>query len=128
LGGHELVGTGELAKRHRGHRTGRRSPRGVGVYGVHILAPDTDTTTHYHFVAVHWNPRFWGEPIDSEVGQQIGTLRRFAFEEQEGAIISAQQRAILDPPVDTSRPVMLEIDAGPHRFPSHSRQHDPGGG
>jgi hypothetical protein len=89
---------------------------GVGVYGVHILTPETATTTHYHFTAVRWNPRSWGEPIDSEVRQKLTTLRRFAFEEQDGAIISAQQRAILDPAVDTSRPVLLEIDAGPLRF------------
>jgi vanillate O-demethylase monooxygenase subunit len=89
---------------------------GVGIYGVHLLTPETETTTHYHFTAVRWNPRSWGEPTDSELRQQISDLRRMAFEEQDRVMIAAQQRAKLDPGIDTSRPVLLEVDAGPVRF------------
>ena len=88
---------------------------GVGIHGFHLLTPETETTTHYYFTAVRWNPRSWGEPIDSEVRRQISEVRRMAFEEQDRVMIAAQQRAKLDPAVDTSRPVLLEVDAGPVR-------------
>jgi vanillate O-demethylase monooxygenase subunit len=88
---------------------------GVGIYGFHLLTPETDTTTHYHFTAVRWNPRSWGEPVDSELRRQISELRRMAFEEQDRVMIAAQHRAKRDPAVDTSRPILLDIDAGPVR-------------
>ena len=28
---------------------------GTGYYGIHLLTPETDSSTHYHFAAVRWN-------------------------------------------------------------------------
>ena len=89
---------------------------GAGIFGTHFLTPETETTTLYHFAAVRQNPRSWGEAIDAEIRAQMSDLRRHAFEDQDKAIIDAQQRNVLDPCADTSRPVLLDIDAGPARF------------
>jgi phenylpropionate dioxygenase-like ring-hydroxylating dioxygenase large terminal subunit len=88
---------------------------GTGVYGTHFLTPETESTTHYHFAAVRQNPRSWGEPIDSELRQIVSDLRRRAFEDEDKTIIDAQQRNFDDPAIDTSHPVVLEVDVGPVR-------------
>lgn len=89
---------------------------GSGIYGTHFLTPETETTTLYHFCAVRQNPRTWGPEIDAEIRTQMSDLRRHAFEDQDRLIIEAQQRAYLDPAVNTDRPIIQEIDAGPVRF------------
>jgi phenylpropionate dioxygenase-like ring-hydroxylating dioxygenase large terminal subunit len=89
--------------------------QGTGVFGTHFLTPETGSTTHYHFAAVRQNPRTWGEPIDSELRQIVTELRRRAFEEEDKAMIDAQQRNFDDPAIDTDHPVALEVDAGPAR-------------
>jgi vanillate O-demethylase monooxygenase subunit len=89
---------------------------GTGIFGIHILTPETETSTLYHFVAVRQNPRSWGESIDREVRQKLTDLRHHAFENQDRVMIEAQHAAILDPALDTSRPSLLDVDAGPVRF------------
>ncbi|MGE0846348.1 MAG: Rieske 2Fe-2S domain-containing protein [Flavobacteriaceae bacterium] len=98
--------------------TGIGAPReaGSGIFGTHFLTPETETTTLYHFCAVRQNPRSWGAEIDAEIRGQMSDMRRHAFEDQDKLIIEAQQQAILDPCVDTDRPIIQEIDAGPVRF------------
>lgn len=94
------------------------APRGegTGIYGVHLLTPETDVTTLYHFVAVRWNPIPFPEDRAAEIRAQLSELRRHAFEDQDKVIIDAQQAHILDPHIDTSRPALFEIDIGPTRF------------
>lgn len=89
---------------------------GSGIFGTHFLTPETETTTLYHFCAVRQNPRSWGAEIDAEIRAQMSDLRRHAFEDQDKLIIEAQQQAILNPYVNTDRPIIQEIDAGPVRF------------
>lgn len=96
---------------------GKDKSEGTGIFGHHFLTPETEHTTLYHFCAVMQNPRLHAS--DPEVRRQLTELRRKAFDEQDRVIIDAQQAAILDPAVDTSRPVMLEVDAGPIRFRRH---------
>ncbi|MBN9428614.1 MAG: aromatic ring-hydroxylating dioxygenase subunit alpha [Burkholderiales bacterium] len=100
--------------------TGVTSPgaprdQGTGIYGMHFLTPETETSCHYHFVAARQNPINWGEPVDSEIRTKISDLRRFAFEFQDKAMIEAQQqllsRSAAVPPF-----VLLETDAGTARY------------
>jgi phenylpropionate dioxygenase-like ring-hydroxylating dioxygenase large terminal subunit len=97
--------------------TDRGAPRtdGTGVFGMHFLTPETETSTWYHFAAVRQNPRSWGEPLDTEIQQRIADLRRYAFEQQDQAMIRAQQQILLRNG-GKFNPVMLEIDAGPTRY------------
>jgi vanillate O-demethylase monooxygenase subunit len=95
---------------------GAARDQGAGIYGTHFLTPETETTTLYHFCAVRQNPRSWGAEIDAEIRAQMSDLRRHAFEDQDKLIIEAQQKAYLDPAVNTDRPIIQEIDAGPVRF------------
>jgi hypothetical protein len=82
---------------------------------MHFLTPETETSAWYHFAAVRQNPRSWGEPLDTEIQQKIADLRRYAFEQQDQAMIRAQQQ-ILSRNGGKFNPVMLEIDAGPTRY------------
>jgi phenylpropionate dioxygenase-like ring-hydroxylating dioxygenase large terminal subunit len=88
---------------------------GTGVFGMHFITPETDTTCWYHFAAVRQNPVSWGEPVDTEIRQKIADLRRYAFEEQDQVIIRAQQHTInhLKP---GQRPMALETDLGLERY------------
>ncbi len=88
---------------------------GTGIFGMHFLTPETETTTWYHFAAVRQNPRSWGEPLDTEIQQKIADLRRYAFEQQDQAMIRAQQK-VLSGNGGKFNPVMLEIDVGPTRY------------
>lgn len=90
--------------------------QGTGVYGMHFLTPETDTTCWYHFAAVRQNPISWGEPIDTEIRTKIADLRRYAFEEQDQMIIRAQQQTILRNRHHELKPVSLETDAGLERY------------
>lgn len=95
-------------------RPGRPKEEGTGYFGTHILTPETERTTHYHFAATRWNIRAGSET--EEMRQKISDLRRFAFEEQDEPMIRAQQRIIdLTPPHELKR-VLLETDAGVVRW------------
>ena len=87
---------------------------GTGFWGTHFLTPQTEETTYYLFAAVRFNPISWGEPLDSEIHQQISALRRIAFEDQDQVIIRAQQQNIRRAPYPL-RPVLFDIDVGPVR-------------
>lgn len=89
---------------------------GAWLHGVHFLTPETETTTLYHFSAVRGVPRGGANPMDDEVRRAMTDLRRIAFEDQDGVIIAAQQRNLVDPGVDTDLPALLEVDAGAVRF------------
>lgn len=85
--------------------------QGWGYHGVHLLTPETDSTTHYHFAAVRWN-LISDDAVENEsIRQEISRLRRFAFAEQDLPIIEAQQQAIDKAGKDLT-PVLLSVDGG----------------
>ncbi|WP_175684641.1 aromatic ring-hydroxylating dioxygenase subunit alpha [Burkholderia anthina] len=95
------------------HAPGESRDRGAWFYGIHILTPETDRTTHYHFAAAY--PP--GSPvIDAETNARLGEMRRIAFEEQDKPILNAQQAAIGDQDFWSMKPVLLNVDAGPVRM------------
>lgn len=87
---------------------------GTGYYGIHLLSPETDTTTHYMFTAVRWNILTDLE-ANRDIREKLTTTRRFAFEDQDVPVIEAQQRR-LEAAGGSIAPVMLAIDAGPVRY------------
>jgi len=88
---------------------------GTGYHAIHMLTPETDSTTHYFFTAVRFNVQTADEALNREIQDKISTTRRFAFEEQDAPVIEAQQLMIDSAhiPVD---PVILAIDVGPVRY------------
>jgi vanillate O-demethylase monooxygenase subunit len=95
--------------------TGIREPgtpkeSGTGYYGLHLLTPETATSTHYHFAAVRFNapPRTFEE--DMEIREKISVGRKYAFEAQDAPVIEAQQRRMNE--IGNRRPALLAVDAG----------------
>jgi vanillate O-demethylase monooxygenase subunit len=89
--------------------------QGTGFWGMHFLTPQTEKSTYYLFAAVRFNPISWGQPLDAEIQSQVSHLRRVAFEDQDQAIIKAQQD-IISGRRETTKPALLEIDIGPVRY------------
>lgn len=90
---------------------GQREDKGW-YYGVHILTPETEKTTHYHFAAV-MPP---GTQLNEEQAREFSRLRRMAFEDQDKPFLDAQQAAIGDNDFWAMKPVLLTVDAGPVRM------------
>lgn len=95
--------------------TGIREPgatkeSGTGYFGLHLLTPETDTSTHYHFAAVRFNapPRTLEE--DLKIRETISVGRKYAFEAQDAPVIEAQQRRMNE--LDGRKPALLAVDAG----------------
>lgn len=89
---------------------------GTGLRGVHILTPIDDVSSYYHFCAVRVNPPARTVEEDVVIRNRMSELRTMAFAEQDAPILAAQQKAFLDPSVNTSRPALFDIDAGAARF------------
>lgn len=90
---------------------GRRADHGW-YYGIHILAPETARTSHYHFAAA-MPP---GTQLSPEEAAEFSRLRRFAFEMQDKPILQHQQQALGDRDFWDMKPVLLSVDAGPVRM------------
>lgn len=88
---------------------------GTGYHAIHMLTPETESTTHYFFTAVRFGLMTGDETLNRELQERIAKMRRFAFEEQDAPVIAAQQRRI-ESAREVLRPVVLAIDAGPVRY------------
>lgn len=88
---------------------------GTGYYGIHLLTPETERSTLYHFTAVRWNVLTKDPATNAEIKEKLTRTRRFAFADQDAPMIEAQQRTIDEAPEDL-RPALLAIDAGPVRY------------
>jgi vanillate O-demethylase monooxygenase subunit len=90
---------------------GKRADHGW-YYGIHILTPETERTTHYHFAAA-MPP---GTSMTADEAAEFSRLRRYAFEMQDKPILDAQQEALGGQDFWAMKPVLLTIDAGPVRM------------
>jgi phenylpropionate dioxygenase-like ring-hydroxylating dioxygenase large terminal subunit len=81
-------------------------------YGIHLLTPETSSTTHYHFASA----RPPGSVSDAATDAELARLRRIAFAEQDKPIVDAQQQVIGDKDLWAMKPVLLAVDAGPVRM------------
>jgi phenylpropionate dioxygenase-like ring-hydroxylating dioxygenase large terminal subunit len=103
------------------HDSGVKPPggargQGTGIFGIHVLTPESEQSTVYHFFATRQSPVSAGAELDETIRHRLSELRRQAFVDQDFPMIEAQQRMMNDPSVDISRPALFEIDAGPSRF------------
>ena len=95
--------------------TGVREPgtpkeSGTGYFGLHLLTPESEQSTHYHFGAVRFTvpPRPLEE--DLKIRETISVGRKYAFEAQDAPVIEAQQARMNE--VGNRRLALLEVDAG----------------
>ncbi len=96
------------------HKPGTDPESGTGYYGIHFLTPETERTTRYYFPAVRWNV-LTDESVNEQIRERISVMRRYAFAEQDGPMIEAQQIAI-DQAGEGLDPLLLSIDIGPARY------------
>jgi vanillate O-demethylase monooxygenase subunit len=96
---------------------GASRDEGSGYYGIHLLTPETPTTTHYHFSSVRRRLSA-AEDQDESIKAEIARLRRIAFEGQDAPMMAAQQETVreLEAQGRMLRPALLSVDAGPQRY------------
>jgi vanillate O-demethylase monooxygenase subunit len=97
------------------HAPGATKAEGTGIFAVHLLTPQTATSTNYLFSAVRQGVEN-GQPPTPEVAAKIGELRRHIFQTQDTVMIEAQQRVIANFPAATQHASLFSIDAGPARY------------
>jgi vanillate O-demethylase monooxygenase subunit len=88
---------------------------GTGYHAIHMLTPETERSTLYHFTAVRFGVMTSDEALNRDLQKKVAAMRRFAFEEQDAPVIEAQQR-IIDSADRPLEPVILAIDVGPVRY------------
>jgi phenylpropionate dioxygenase-like ring-hydroxylating dioxygenase large terminal subunit len=97
------------------HAPGATKAQGTGIYAVHLLTPETATSTNYLFSAVRQNVQN-GQPPTPEIAAKIGELRRHIFQSQDTLMIEAQQAVLARFPALTKHAALFSIDAGPARY------------
>jgi phenylpropionate dioxygenase-like ring-hydroxylating dioxygenase large terminal subunit len=95
-------------------KPGRPKDEGTGYYAIHLLTPETERTTHYHYTAARWNV-FTDDEQNVKIRDKIYEMRTFAFAEQDVPVIEAQQIS-MDQAAKALTPVLFSIDAGPVRY------------
>lgn len=94
------------------HAPGETPEQGAGYKGIHILAPESDTTTHYHVGLVRKPAR----EEDSDFEAEITRLRTHAFQKQDAPMMEAMQDMLGVEELLRRAPVLLNIDQGPVRM------------
>ncbi|MGB6537405.1 MAG: aromatic ring-hydroxylating dioxygenase subunit alpha [Xanthobacteraceae bacterium] len=96
-------------------QVGAAPESGTGYNAIHMLTPQNERSTLYHFTAVRFGVMTSDEKLNRDLQKKIAEMRRFAFAEQDAPMIEAQQRNIegAREPLD---PLVLAIDAGPVRY------------
>jgi phenylpropionate dioxygenase-like ring-hydroxylating dioxygenase large terminal subunit len=97
------------------HAPGESKAKGTGIYAVHLLTPETATSTNYLFSAVRQGVEN-GQPPTPEIAAKIGELRRFIFQSQDTLMIEAQQQVITNFPASTAHAALFSIDVGPAKY------------
>ncbi len=90
--------------------TGQPKEAGTGYWAIHLLTPETDRSTHYHYSAARWQVKTEGDELNASIRDKIYEMRTFAFVVQDAPIIEAQQRR-MDEASGPLRPTLLAIDA-----------------
>jgi phenylpropionate dioxygenase-like ring-hydroxylating dioxygenase large terminal subunit len=96
-------------------KPGEPKERGTGYFAIHLLTPETERTTHYHYTAARWNVLTEGADKNAQIRDKIYEMRTFAFADQDVPVIEAQQRRMDQARVPLA-PTLLAIDAGPARY------------
>lgn len=112
----ELVGTTCFLNHIGVNESGKGRTGGSGLLGVNILTPIDETTTLYFVDGILVDPPQRTPEQYASIGQQMGELASFAFTQQDKVTLEAQQAAMSDSALDTSRPAMFDVDIGSTRF------------
>lgn len=115
----ELIGATCFANHIGVNEPGSGRSGGTGLLGINILTPIDEETTLYHVNGVLVDPPYRQPEDHAAIGRQMGELANFAFTEQDKVTLEAQQAAISDRALDTSRPAMFDIDIGSARYTRH---------
>jgi phenylpropionate dioxygenase-like ring-hydroxylating dioxygenase large terminal subunit len=94
------------------HAPGGTREEGAGYIGIHILTPETDSTTHYHVGIVR-------KPVadaDQVFEAEIAALRLQAFRDQDEPLMQAMQDMLGIDELLSRKPVLFNVDAGPVRM------------
>ena len=91
---------------------GKTRDDGAWFFGIHLLTPETETTTRYHFASA----RPPGSVVDPDLDAELARCRRIAFADQDKPIVDAQQRVVGEQDFWAMKPVLLAVDAGPVRM------------
>jgi phenylpropionate dioxygenase-like ring-hydroxylating dioxygenase large terminal subunit len=94
------------------HAPGDTPADGAGYRGIHILTPETETSTHYHVGIVR---RATAEG-DAEIDAEITRLRAHAFQNQDAPLMEAMQDMLGVDELQRRRPVLLNIDGATVRM------------
>lgn len=94
------------------HAPGETREQGAGYMGIHILTPETETTTHYH-VGIVRKPVAEG---DQEFEAEIAKLRLHAFQGQDEPMMEAMQEMLGVDELLRRQPVLFSVDTGPVRM------------
>ncbi len=96
-------------------KMGAAPETGTGYNAIHMLTPENERSTLYHFTAVRFGVMTTDEKLNRDLQKKIAEMRRFAFAEQDAPVIEAQQRVIesANTPLD---PLILAVDVGPARY------------
>jgi phenylpropionate dioxygenase-like ring-hydroxylating dioxygenase large terminal subunit len=96
-------------------KMGASPESGTGYNAIHMLTPQNERSTLYHFTAVRFGVMTTDEKLNRDLQKKIAEMRRFAFAEQDAPMIEAQQRVIESArtPLD---PMTLAVDVGPVRY------------
>jgi vanillate O-demethylase monooxygenase subunit len=96
--------------------TGGSEAQATGVKTCHFITPESETTSHYWFAAERYQPVRGTPEEEAAVLPKLAEVRRQIFEEQDGAIISAQQARIIEAGgKEHYQPVLISADAGVER-------------
>jgi phenylpropionate dioxygenase-like ring-hydroxylating dioxygenase large terminal subunit len=95
-------------------KPGEPKEKGTGYFAIHLLTPETERSTHYHYTAARWNV-LTSDEHNAAIRDKIYEMRTFAFAEQDVPVIEAQQ-VRMDQASETLKPALLTIDAGPVRY------------
>lgn len=95
-------------------KPGEPKESGTGYYAIHLLTPETERSTHYHYTASRRNV-LTDDEQNKKIRDTIYKMRTFAFADQDVPVIEAQQISI-DQAREGLAPVLLSVDTGPLRY------------
>ena len=96
-------------------KMGAAPESGTGYNAIHMLTPEKECSTLYHFTAVRFGVMTTDEKLNRDLQKKIADMRRFAFAEQDAPVIEAQQ-CIIEGANEPLDPVVLAVDVGPVRY------------
>ena len=96
-------------------KMGASPDSGTGYHAIHMLTPQNECSTLYHFTAVRFGVMTADDKLNRELQHKIAQMRRFAFAEQDAPVIEAQQRVIANANRSLD-PLILAVDVGPVHY------------